>query len=139
MRRRVTNLHENGGQHAILGAASRHLEETQHNIPLVRSQNEVVRLEEQNVRDTESATPLDEVRYVVTTLKRPRLHVRLVCHLADVDDVTQGRVFVHETVHVVGVLTQQSARVKFLEEVVDGDGTFVQGVEPLRQVLLHCH
>ena len=139
MKRRVTNLHEDGGEDAIPSAPSRHLEETQHNIALVRSQNEVVRLEQQNIGDTEVATPLDEVGDVVAALERARLHVRAVRHLADVGDVTHSRVLVHEAVHVVGVLTQQRARVELLEEVVDGDGGRVQRVEPLGQVLLHRH
>ena len=80
---------------------------------------------------------MDEVRYVVAALKRARPHVRLVRHLADVDDVTQGRVLVHEAVHVVGVLAHERARVELIEEVVDGDGERIQSVEPLGQVLLH--
>ena len=139
MKRRVTNLHEDGGEDTISSAPSRHLEETQHNIALVRSQNEVVRLEQQNIRDTEVATPLDEVRDVVAALECAWLHVRPVRHLADVGDVTQSRVLVHEAVHVVGMLTQQRARVELLEEVIDGDGGRVQSVEPLGQILLHRH
>ena len=135
---RVTNLHEYGREHAVPGAPTRHLQETQHNVPLVRSQNEVVRLEQQDIRDPEPPTPVDEVRYVVAALERARPHVRLVRDLADVDDdVTQGRVLVHESVHVVGVLAHERSGVELFEEVVDCDGECVQGVEPLRKVLLH--
>ena len=133
----VTNLHEYGSEHAIPGSPTRHLQETKHNIPLVRSQNEVVRLKQQDIGYPESPTPVDEVRYVVATLERARPHVRLVRDLADVDDVTQGRVLVHEAVHVVGVLAHERSRVELFEEVVDGDGECIESVEPVRQVLLH--
>lgn len=77
------HLHEERREHTELGAATRHLQQTQYHMPLVLTHYEILGLEEQTLDDAEAvAAPVDEVRDVVAGEESAGLGVRQVGHVA---------------------------------------------------------
>lgn len=75
-------LNQHGSQHPELGAATRHLQQTQDHVFLVLSKDKIVRLEEEALQHTQAATaPRDEVGHIVTSEEGARLGGWQVVHL----------------------------------------------------------
>lgn len=125
----LLQLDQHGGQHAELGAASRHLEQAEHEILLVASLHQVVGLEHEDVLDPELLpAPADEIGDVVSGQERAgddvaRLKDNIFgrhLHGARSLRVLQLEVL-RGAVHVVGVATEGTACLQRVHEGVRSD------------------